>query len=240
MSIPAPAQPVRSPLGGLATYFTVLYAPRAAFERLSRIPTWGWAAIVGIILVLISLILTMPAQVHMASVLQQQRLSDMSADQRAAAQSSLQAAAGITKTFIYAAALVGPWIAWFITALFFLIPAAIGGGDAKFARAWVAALNSFVVWGVAGVVNAIIVSLRDPNTINAPADISMLPSLALFVHGNPKLAAFLFSYNLLYIWYYVVAVIALEIMLRVPRRFAVGFVIIYSLFWALIAMVTAR
>lgn len=240
MSIPAPSQPARSPLGGLSTYFMVLYAPRTAFERLSRIPTWGWAAIVGILLVVITLILTMPAQLHMASVMQQQRISEMSADRRAAAQSAMAAAAGITKGFIYVAALIGPWLAWLITALFFLVPAAIGGGDARFARAWVAALNSFAAWGVAGVVNAVTISLRDPNTVNSPADLSALPSLAMLVHGNPKLAAFLYSYNVLYIWYYVVAIIALELMLRVPRRVAITFAIIYSLFWALVAWATAR
>jgi len=239
MSVEAPSPPARAPLSGLTTYFSVLFTPRAAFARLSQYPTWGWAALIGMILVMATLLLTMPAQVHMSAAMQQQRIAEMSADQRAAAQSAIQSMAGFTKVFIYIAGLIGPWIAWLITALLFLIPAAIGG-EVKFGRAWVAALNSFAVWGLAGLINAIIVSMRDPSTVNTPADISALPSLGLLVHNNPKLFAFLFSYNVLYIWYYAVAAIALEQMLKVRRPVAIGFIVVYSLFWALVAVATAR
>ena len=240
MSVAAPTQPTPARLDGLKTYFSVLFSPAAAFERLSRVPTWGWAAIIGIALTLVAMVLIAPAQLHMTAVMQNERVSQMPADQQAQARAVMASATAVTKVAIYIVTFIIPWFAWIVSAVVFLIAAALGGGEVKFAKAWVAAVNGYVIYGIASIVNATIVRMRDPNSVNSPTDIMSLPSLGLFVHGNPKLAAFFFTYNVLYIWSYVIAVIALERMMKVSRTAAIVTVVIYSLLWALIGMLSAR
>jgi Yip1 domain len=240
MSVEITSEEPSSRFSGLLTYFSIIFSPKAAFDRLSRVPTWGWAALLGIVLTLVAVILTGPAQLHMAATMQQQRIAQMPADQQAQARSAMAMAAGFTKVSIYVFTLIVPWFAWLLSAVVLLIAAALGGGEAKFARAWVASVNAYVIIAIAGIINAIIVALRDPTTVNSPADMATLPSLALLFHDSPKAAAFFAAYNVLYIWYYVVAVIALERVLKVSRPVAIATVVIYSLIWALLAMAAAR
>src|SRR5438105_15401391 len=68
---------------GLATYFSVLTSPTAAFAQLARTPMWGWAAIAGLALAVVSTFLIAPAVVHTTHAFQQQMLAHASADQQA-------------------------------------------------------------------------------------------------------------------------------------------------------------
>ena len=58
------APPPAERANGLATYLKVFYAPSEAFATLARVPTWGWAAIIGVILTLVSTLILMPATLH--------------------------------------------------------------------------------------------------------------------------------------------------------------------------------
>lgn len=232
MSVEIPSEAPASRFAGLITYFSILFSPKAAFDRLSRVPTWGWAAVIGTLLVIVAVILFTPAQLHLASAMQQKQLSQMSAEQQAAFKTNAAQIQAVSKIFIYVISLISPWFVWLVSAVVFLIAAALSGGEAKFSKVWVLSVNVFVVWGIAGVINAIIVSLRDPSTVNSPLDVMGLPSLAPLVHGSPKLAAFLFGYNPLYIWYYVVVAIGLERVLKMSRTAAIVTVVVASLIWA--------
>ncbi len=232
----APAQ--RS--SGLAKALSVIIGPRAAFEQLSAMPAWGWAAIIGIALTLAAVLLSLHAQAHLVSVMQDQRIAQMPSEQQAQARTQLAKFASLSSIFIVVGSFIGPWIAWLVAAVVFLIAAALGGGTATFGRAWVAAVNCYIVYGIAGLVNAIILSLRDPATVNSMADVMSLPSLAMLAHPGIKLTAFLFNYNVLYIWYYVVVAIALHTMLKVSRSTAIVTAVLYSLIWALYLFATAK
>ncbi|MBC5805478.1 MAG: hypothetical protein DLM53_10505 [Candidatus Eremiobacter antarcticus] len=225
---------------GLAKALSVIISPKAAFEQLAAMPAWGWAAIIGIALTLGAVLLSLHAQSHLVSVMQDQRIAQMPSEQQAAARTQLAKFASLSSIFIIIGALVGPWLAWLIAAVVFIIAAALGGGTATFGRAWVAAVNCYIVYGIAGLVNAIILSLRDPSTVNSMADVMSLPSLAMIVHPGIKLTAFLFNYNVLYIWYYVVVAIALYIMLKLSRTAAIVTAVLYSLIWALYLYATAK
>jgi hypothetical protein len=224
---------------GLVTYLSVLTSPTAAFTQLAKTPMWGWAAIGGIVLAIISIFISMPELMKVAAVAQAAQLATMPADQQAQAKQTMAAAAAVTKVIIIVSWVIIPWIAWLISALVYTVGAAISGAAARFSLAWAASVNVSIVAWVGAVVNAVILAARGPDAISSPLDAQALPSLGMLVHG-PKLIAFLNAYNLDYIWLYIVAVIALERMLAMKRPAAVTTVLVYSLITAGLAAAFAK
>ncbi|MBC5825883.1 MAG: YIP1 family protein [Candidatus Eremiobacteraeota bacterium] len=227
-------------VNGLATYFSIVPTPKAAFAQLARTPMWGWAAVAGIVLTLIGSVLAAPATAHFAQIMQQQRLAQLPADQRQQAAAAMAASASFVNFFIAAGGVVTPWIVWLVTAAIFLAGAALLGGQARWKLAWVAAVNAYVISAIAAVIYGIILRLRGPLSVNSTADVYVLPSLSQFVHGSVKLAAFLAAYNVMYIWYYIVAIIALEQILKLRRSAAIGTGIAVSLLSAGYAALVSR
>ena len=236
-TVPAP----QARENGLSTYFQVLYAPGEAFAKLARTPMWGWAALIGMLLTLIATIIGLPATLHMIHATQAQQLSTMSADQAAAQRAALaRIPEWVYGSFGVIGAAVGPWLYWLIAAVIFLIGAALGGGETRFQHAWVAAVNAYVIAGLGSIVSYSIVAIRGASNINGPSDFYAIPSLAMLVHGSPKLAGLLYAYNVVNIWYYVVAAIALEQMLKLGRGAAVVTVVVMSLIVAGLAALFAK
>jgi hypothetical protein len=225
---------------GLATYFSVLTSPTAAFAQLARVPTWGWAAIIGMVLMVAATLISSPEQMKIAQIAQQQALSQMPSDQQAAARQGMEASAGIVRVSIIVGGFVAPWIIWLITAIVFTIGAAVTGANAKFSLSWVAAVNASAVAFVGAVVNAIVLAMRGPDAISSPLDAYSLPSLGMLFHSNVKLATFLNGYGIFYVWFYIVSVIALEQTLKMKRPAAIATVVIYSLLSAGIAAAFAK
>jgi hypothetical protein len=208
---------------GLATYLKVIYAPGEAFATLARVPTWGWAVIVGIILTVVGTFLTLPASLHYSHIAQEQQFSQMPADQAAAAREfTAKIPSWAYYIFGFLGALIGCGFFWLVASFVYLAGAALGGGEPRFKNAWVAAVNVYIIPVLGTIAAGIILLLRGPENANTAADLYALPSPALFVHGSPKLAAFLYySLNVVNIWYYLVAVIALEKMLKASRVAAI-------------------
>lgn len=238
MSTSTEAMPQRA--NGLATYFAVITSPRSAFDTLARIPTWGWAAIIGILLTVVGAIVSLPATLQIAHIAQQQRIAELPADSQVQANQAIAQFAPMLKYFIIGGSAVLPWIAWLIFALVYLIVAAIAGGSARFLNAWVAAVNAYAVSGIAQVVQAVILRARPIESMNSQADVYVIPSFAAFVHDNPKLAAFAYGYNVLYVWSYVVGVIALERVMKVSRPVAIITMVVLSVALALLGTTNAR
>jgi hypothetical protein len=211
---------------GLATYFKVLYAPGEAFAMLSRVPTWGWAATIAIILSVAGAFLILPSTVHFTHVAQERQLAQMPADQAANARETMakipQWATGIG---VVVGAIIGPWFYWLIVALVFLVGAALGGGEARFKLAWVAAVNLYIIALVGAIITWATISLRGAESVNTMSDLYVLPSLGMVVNGSPKLEAFLYGFNIVNIWFLVVAVIALGTVLKVRRGAAIATVV---------------
>jgi hypothetical protein len=225
---------------GLATYLSVLWAPGEAFDRLRQAPTWGWAAVIGIALILISTIISLPEIAKVAQIAQDQRLATMSADQAAAARQAMASMKGLTPVFAIVGVLVVPWIIWILSALVYTIGGALSGAGAKFSLAWVVAVNLGIIAFVGAVVNAIILVGRGPDAISSPLDQYTLPSLGMLVHDNVKLATFLNAYNVDYLWLYIVSIVALERTLLMKRGAAIATVVIYSLLGAGLGAAFAR
>jgi len=215
---------------GLATYLSVLTSPSAAFTQLARTPMWGWAALIGIALALLAVFVSLPEQMKIASVAQAQQLATMPADQQAQARQGMASFAGVTKVFIIIiGGIVVPWFLWLISAIVYVIGAAVSGATTRFSLAWVASVNLSIIAWVGAVVNAAILAGRGPDAISSALDAQALPSLAMLIHGSPKLATFLYAYNLDSIWLFAVVIIALEKMLAMKRPAAIVTVVVYSL-----------
>ena len=227
MATTAPA--TQTGANGLATYFNVLFAPNAAFAQLALTPMWGWAAVAGMILMLAAMIIMLPEQQALAHVMQMKQLATMPADQAAQAKQAMAQYAGISTFFIVFAGLIVPWVSWLLSSIVFVIGAAVSGAQPKFSMAWVAAVNASAVAWVVAIVNSIIVAIGGPDQIGGPMDIQRIPSLAMLFPGSPKLDAFLATFSIGYLWFYIVAVIALERVLRMSRPAAIVTVLLYAL-----------
>ena len=227
------AQPPAEQANGLATYLKVLYAPGEAFATLARVPTWGWGAVVGIILTVLGTIILMPATLHFIHVTQEQQLAQMSADKAATAREAIsKIPEAVYSVSGVVGAAIGPWIYWLVGALIYMIGAALGGGEARFKGAWTIAVNLYIIPALGSIVAGVIVMLRGVENINSSADLYGLPSLAMLVHGSPKLAGFLYGFNIVSIWFFFVAVIALEQVMKMGRVPAIITVAIVALLGA--------
>jgi hypothetical protein len=225
-------------LDGLIAYLTIPWRPRAAFSYLQRFPTWGWAALLGMLLTALAALIAQPAQLHVLAVSEAHRIAALPPGAQLRERMAVAQTSRSIGLLLMIGALVGPWLVWALIAIFFFISAAIGGGKARFAAAWVAALNSYAVLGIALVVNALLVSLHDPSSLNSSLDLARLPNLGMFFQHDRILAAFLSAYNPLYIWYYVIVAIALERLLGMPRPAAAVAAVAYSLLQGVIAAVS--
>ncbi|HEV2907863.1 MAG TPA: YIP1 family protein [Candidatus Eremiobacteraceae bacterium] len=234
------APPPAERASGLATYFKVLYAPGEAFATLARVPMWGWAAVIGVLLTLIGTIILLPATMHYAALAQEQRFSQMPADQAAAAREFMGKYPWINSIGGLIGAFIAPWLIWLVGACVFLIGAALGGGEARFKMAWVTAVNTYLIPALGSIVSGTIVMLRGAANANTMSDLYALPSLSMLVHGGPKLTMFLYTFNIVNIWFYIVLVIALEQMLKMSRTAALVTVVILALISAGLGAAFAR
>ena len=152
----------------------------------------------------------------------------------------MQSTQGLLPVFAIVGVVIVFWLVWLVSAVVYAIGGALSGAGARFGLAWVVAVNLSVIAVVGALVNAIILALRGPDAISSALDQYTLPSLGMLVHDNVKLATFLNSYNIDYVWLYVVAVIALERTLSMKRPAAIVTVAVYSLIAAGLATAFAR
>ncbi|HEU5480738.1 MAG TPA: hypothetical protein VFU90_12920, partial [Candidatus Tumulicola sp.] len=97
MGVSAPAA---AKTGGLSTVVDTIAAPADAFERLRTMPTWGWALIVAIVLMVIGTVLQLPAQ-HHAATSQVQHMVDGPLFAKATAEQQQNAVANAGKTNVF-------------------------------------------------------------------------------------------------------------------------------------------
>lgn len=233
-------QPAGRP-NGLITSLKVLYAPTEAFATLSRVPMWGWAALIGLVLTLVGAYILLPASNHYAHIAQEQRLAQMPADQAAQARQAIaKFPQALYSVFALVGAFIFSWFFWIVTALIFLVAAALGGGEARFVGAWVSAVNLYIILALGSLINSVIVTLRGVGNINSISDLYGIPSLAMLAHGSPKMMMFLYTFNIINIWLWVVTVIALEQVLKMSRGAAIVTTVILALIGAGFAVLFAR
>jgi hypothetical protein len=234
LDAPGPRSPEKA--DGLATYFKVIYAPREAFATLARVPTWGWAAIIGTIFAIVAALMVLPSSLHYGHIAQEQQLSQMPADQAAQARefsSKIPSWAYGLLALVFTPIIT--WGVWVCASAMYLIGAALGRGEARFKGAWVAVVNAYLILALGGLAGGVILWLRGSAAANTAMDLYALPSALTFMHvESPKLAALLYYVtNIATVWYYFVAVIALEQMLKLGRVAAIITVVVLALLFSI-------
>jgi hypothetical protein len=225
---------------GIATYFGVLFSPGEAFETLARVPTWGWACILGLIVTFVAAIIGLPATLHIAQVAQQNAIAQAPADQQQAMRDGISKFTPFMGPTIFISVLVVTWIIWLITALVILAAAAIGRGAAKFGNAWAVAVNLYAIPALGSIIANIILRLQGPENINKQSDAFVLPSPAMIVHGDAKLSAFLYTFNVINLWLFAIFAIALQRTMKVGSAPAWVATVVFALLSALLAKAFAK
>ena len=178
-------------MNGLKTVVDTIISPKEAFESLRETPTWVWALIALAVTFIIGYEMQRPAALH-ASVGTMQHMfttnsffANMTDAQKAAAMEKAQHPDML-------ATITGPlWaIATFLigalfNALFLLIGANVGRGNARFVSLWAASLNiSVPTLGLSAIVLGIICLIRGPESFNTTGDLlRSIPSLAMLAPG---------------------------------------------------------
>jgi hypothetical protein len=213
---------------GLQVVLDVIIAPKAAFESLRVVPTWGWAFLLSLVLAMIGSYLTTPAGQHILVAETPARVAAMfpsmtteKHDAEVARELGMgQAFAKFNFLFV----LVILPIVSLVQALVMLVVNAISRGDGTFKKFFALSINVSIIYSISTILLGIIVIIRGGDSFNSQADIfSALPSLALVAPGAGKgLTAFLGSLNVFSIWSTVLMVMGMGIVARIPRGLAIG------------------
>src|SRR5580704_2663345 len=225
---------------GVATYFGVLFSPSEAFETLARVPMWGWACVLGLVIVIVASIVGLPATIHIAQVAQQAQIAQAPADQQQTIRDAIAKTQSFLPVFIIVGALIFPWVSWVVTALIVMVGAAIGRGLVSFGNAWVLSVNMFVIPAFGALIANTILRLQGPENISKASDAYALPSLAMVVHGDAKTAALLYAFNVVNLWNYVVFALGLQRMMKMSVAAAWTTTVVFAVLLALIAMAFAK
>ena len=240
---PQPPQEAVAPAeraSGLATYFGVLFSPSEAFETLSRVPMWGWACVLGLIISMVAVIVGLPATIHIAQIAQQAQIAQAPADQQQQYRDAINKFAPFLGITIFISVFIATWMIWLVSALFVLAGSAISRGLVSFGAAWVLAVNVYAIPALGSLVQNIILRLQGPENLTKQSDAYVLPSLAMIVHGDTKTVAFLYAFNVINLWLFAVMAIGLQRMMKMRAMAAWITVIVIALIGALLAMRFAK
>ena len=201
---------------------------------------WGWACILGLIISLVAAIIGLPATVQIAQVAQQTAISQAPADRQQAMRDGINSFTPFMGPSIIISVLIVTWIIWLISALVVLAAAAIGRGVVQFGKAWAVAVNLYAIPVLGSLIANIILRLQGPENISKQSDAFVLPSLAMVMHGDAKLSAFLYTFNVINLWLYAVFAIALQRTMKVGSTTAWVATVVFALLSALLAMSIAK
>lgn len=189
MSTPTPAQPRAS---GLNTVIDTAIAPTTAFDRLREVPTWGWALLVTVALVLVGYLLALPANLHAldaalpAKLASSPQYASMSPDkQRDAIATVLRISEFVTKFLTPIVIVAVILLVVLVQSLILLIGNKIGHGSGTFRRYFALSMNVAVVGvGLTWLVIGIIAVIRGPNAYETTSAVqTSAPGLAMLFPG---------------------------------------------------------
>jgi len=246
MSMPSPAVENR---GGLAVALAIFSAPKQAFASLAAVPTWGWAFLIGVVLLVGGSFLSQAATLHYMAATIPQKLLESPAIQKLPAdqqQSMVAMQLGVATTFAKFAWVTAPitiLLGALLQSVGFLIVAKIAKSPVGFKRFWAVAINIAIVSiGLSSVVTGLILTLRGADSVTSAADIyRAVPSLSWVAPGaSVKLAAFLAGFSVFSIWSAFLATYGLMYTGQVPKTTAITGAAVLLLLGALLGAAFAQ
>jgi hypothetical protein len=225
---------------GLTTVINTIAAPSDAFETLRVAPTWGWACLIAIVLLLIGTYLQGPAARHAGVMTTQQMMatSSLFANLTPEKKAEIVARAGQPSVFPYITIAIVLFVIVLFNTLFTLIGNAVGKGQADFKRLWAGSMNIAVpTFALGSIVVGIITMLRGPDAFNSTMDVARaMPSLAyLAPHASPALATFLAGISIFSLWGLYLNATMLRVTARTSPGVAWTFAGLITLLGALLA-----
>lgn len=194
MSVSAPAA---SKAGGLSNVLGVIAAPSEAFESLGIAPTWGWAFVIALVLMLAGAYLQSPGSRHMSVAITQHMAanSTLLANMSDADKQKMIERAGKPSVMSYVMQPVILFLAVFLNTLVMLAGNAAGKGTADFKRLWAGSMNIAVpTMGIGLLVTGIIMAMKGPDAFNSTVDmLRVIPGLGMLASGLPPVAAAFFG-----------------------------------------------
>jgi hypothetical protein len=209
---------------GLLNVIDVIVAPRAAFERVRIVPTWGWAFLVTSLLGIAGSLVIEPALLHAmdkslpAQLALNPQIAKMPADQQAAAIARAIAFSKMVAQFSWIFVPISLLLIGAVQALAMMIANAASRGDGSFGKYFALSVTIMIVGtGLSSLVLALIVAIKGPGAFESPNAIqSAIPSLGLLAPGlRGALGAFLGALNVFYLWATALLAIGMMIVGRV-------------------------
>lgn len=237
MGVTAPAA---AKISGLSTVVDTVAAPADAFERLRMAPTWGWALVVALVLMLAGAYLQGPAARHAAVVSTQKMMATSTLFANATAEQKQKAIerAGKPSVFTYVGPVIGLFIAVFFNTVILLIGNAVGRGQADFKRLWSGSMNIAVpTLGLGAIVLGIITMVRGADSFDSGLALAQaMPSPAMLVpHGSAVMVAFLSGISVFTLWGFLLNSTMMRVTARTSPAVAYTFAAVVLLLGALFA-----
>lgn len=232
--------PVAAKTSGLSTVIDTIASPSEAFERQRTMPTWGWALLAAVVLMLIGTYLQGPAMRH-ASVAQIQHMlanNPTLANVSDAKRQQMIANAGKPSPWAYAGVVLSLFVAVFFNTLVMLIGNAAGRGDADFKRLWCGSMNMAVpTLGLGAIALGAITMVRGADSFpNAFAVAQSVPSLGMLAPGaNIVMATFLSGFSIFMLWGFFLNATMLRITAKTSPAIAYTFAAIVIVLGAAVA-----
>lgn len=200
MGVSAPAVQAN----GLPTVVDTIASPTEAFERQRTAPTWGWALLICVVLMIAGALLQAPAARHAAVGQIQHMLGNPKfATLSDAQKQQMIANAGKPSLLTYAGPAVWLLVAVLFNTLFMLLGNLAGRGQADFKRLWCGSMNIAVpTLGIGAVALGIITMLRGADSFNSSAALAQaVPGLGMLVpHAGIVFGTFLAGINIFAVW----------------------------------------
>ncbi|HEY9180562.1 MAG TPA: YIP1 family protein [Candidatus Baltobacteraceae bacterium] len=232
--------PAAANASGLSTVIDTIASPADAFERQRSMPTWGWALVIALALLLVGAYLQAPAGRHVAVISTQKMLatSTLVANMSDAQKQQAVERAGKPSIFTYVGPIVVLFLAVFFNTIILLLGNAIGRGQADFKRLWCGSMNIAVpTLGLGAVVLGIITMVRGADSFDSSLSLARaVPGLALLVpNGSAVLIGFLSSISIFTIWGFFLNATMMRVTAKTSPAVAYTFAAVVLLLGALLA-----
>jgi hypothetical protein len=205
MGLATPEAPTGS---GLKTAIDIVIAPKDAFEALRAAPTWGWALVVALVLMLAGYFLQQPAVRHaslgtLTHAIATNPLYALSDEQKSQALERVAHPPAYQTAF----GLISPVLVLFVStslnAIILLAGNAAAHGNADFKRLFAGSMNIAIpAIGLYSVTLGVICHILGADHFAIMSDVlQVTPSLALLAPGaTGKLATFLAGIHIFTLW----------------------------------------